>query len=147
MQAGRYLVSLACQAVLWSAKQLFHAQDSDDSSVDASSVVKMRDFIIECLIEIVAENTHIAIRLQVFQEFRIYMILYLLRSKSYFFLFAKAVSALADISQVYGMRQESRQWSNAVSKQLGCYLHIDAMKVMESSVRPILAGTEGIPGA
>ena len=59
-------MGLVCQAVLWQSKSLFDAQDTESSSVDAKSVLKMRDSVMESLIDVATSKLDAGIRLQVF---------------------------------------------------------------------------------
>ena len=48
---------------------------------------------------------------------------------------------------MYGKRQESRQWSAAMVRQLGCELNSEILKAVESVVRPLISGEMESPGA
>lgn len=69
LQAGKYFVVMANQGVLWRTKELFDAQDNELSKISPKSVVELRDFILECLIEVSTSNLPGPIRLQVFSYF------------------------------------------------------------------------------
>ena len=59
----------------------------------------------------------------------------------------QAAIAISDISQVFGQRQENRQWSDSIAKQLRFDQHTDAMKAVEMVVCPIISGQTKISGA
>jgi hypothetical protein len=59
----------------------------------------------------------------------------------------QAAVAISDICQVFGQRQESRQWSDSAAKQLRFDQHSEAMKAVEMVVCPIISGQIEISGA
>jgi hypothetical protein len=64
-QTGKYLVTMAAQAIFWRSLTLFEAQDSDNSSISTEDVIEARDSVIECLIAVASSKLDIDIRLQV----------------------------------------------------------------------------------
>jgi hypothetical protein len=56
---------MASQAVLWRTVELFEAQDKEVSKINPKPVVGLRDYILECLIEVSSSTLPDSFRLQV----------------------------------------------------------------------------------
>jgi hypothetical protein len=161
---------MAAQALAWKSRALFEEQDSDNPAISTADVLEMRDSVFESLIAVASSTLDFEIRLQVLNACYA-MLLVSADFKSNYFqikLFCtpalqfpqsdgcrpslmrlfQAAFAIADISQVFGKRQESRQWSDATAKQLRSDQHADAiMKAVEMVVCPIISGQVKIAGA
>jgi hypothetical protein len=61
------------------------------------------------------------------------------------YIFQAAIS-ISDISQVFGKRQERRQWSDSTAKQLASDHQNEAMKAIEMVVCPIISEQIEISG-
>ena len=137
-QAGKYFVLLASQAVLWRSKELFESQDKENKSISPKAVVELRDFVLESLVEVSSSGLASGVRLQVLLMIHFDCMQSNL-CKAIFNCVCQAVLSMSDIVQVYGKRQESRQWSDTMVKQLGCDLNPEILKAAEPIVRQMLS--------